>query len=289
MIDRYLGGVDWDEAPPEMGLEESYGDILAQAGDILGRLRAVATSAEFEPGEAERLAVRLYVRAPALVNVVLNYKICVEHGLPLHPTVYYELAEARRYRVEHPITELESANRLFRASIELARAVYRLDENWERIFSAFRALLPQELLRFIYTSGPDRYTWRASEPAKLSALAAKLAASFAPDLIVAAAHGSIMPGLLLAEYLDVPLYFVRFSMFKRMDEAPIVSLGDEVWLSAWREGKALLYDEDVAKGTTLELFAKRLSPMFAQAHTACSIRHAGSLFKPDFAAKVWWD
>ncbi len=289
MIDHFLAGVDWDEAPPEMGLEEPYGDILTKSAHILARLRAIESGEKAEPDEAEKLAVRLFVRAPALVNVVLNYKICVEHGLPLHPTVYYELAEARRYRMEHPLTELERANRLFRASIELARALCRLDADWESASAEFRALLPQELLRFVYTSGPDLYTWRASEPAKLSALATKLRGSYGPDILLAAAHGSIMPGLLLAEYLGLPLYFIRFSMFKRMDEAPIVSLGDKVWLSSWREGKALLYDEDVAKGTTLELFASRLAPLFAEARTACSIRHAGALFKPDYTAKVWWD
>jgi hypothetical protein len=289
MIDRFLAGADWDEAPQEMCLKESYGDILAQVASLLRQLRAVETGEEAESAETEQLAVRLFVRAPALVNVVLNYKICVEHGLPLHPTVYYELAEARRYRMEHPITELERANRLFRASIELARAVYRLDADWERASDGFRALLPQELLRFVYTSGSDRYTWRASEPAKLEALSAKISESYRPDILLAAAHGSIMPALLLAEYLGLPLYFIRFSMFKRMDEAPILSLGDEAWLSSWREGKALLYDEDVAKGTTLELFTARLAPLFAEARTACSIRHAGALFQPDYTARVWWD
>jgi len=289
MIDRFLAGADWEEAPQAMALEKPYRDILAEARACVAQLRAMEAGAEADAGEAERLALDLFVRTPAIVNVMLNYKICVEHGLPLHPTVYYELAEARRYRVDHPLAELERANRLYRSSIELARGACRLDRGWEAAEEEFRALLPHELLRFVYTSGSDRYTWRASEPALLSSLAAKIRAGYEPDLLIAAAHGSIMPALLLSEYLDRPLYFIRFSMFKRMDEAPIVSLSDEAWLSSFKEGRVLLYDEDLAKGTTLELFTARLAPLFAQARTACSIRHAGAALRPDFVARVWWD
>ncbi len=281
MIDSHLGGEDWDEAPPSMAFESPYGELLREIGGLLSRLAA--------DGGDRDAAVRLYVRVPALVNVILNYKICAEHGLPLHPTVYYELAEARRYRVDHPIAEIERANRLYRESIELARAAYRLDPAWMSRAEDFRARLPSEVPSFVYTGGLDRYTWRASEPEKLGMLAASVRKSFEPEIIVAAAHGSIMPALLLAEYLGLPLYFVRFSMFKRKDETPIVSLADEVWLSTWSGGRALIYDEDVAKGTTLELFSHRLARLFAESRTACSIRHAGSLMRPDFFARVWWD
>ena len=213
----------------------------------------------------------------------------MEHGLPLHPTVYYELAEARRYKIDHSMAHLDQANRLYLASIELARAAYRLDPEYPFRAIAFNASLPDEIPRFIYTGGIDKYSWRGAEPAKLRALADKVRASYDPQIIVAAAHGAIMPALLLAEYLGLPLYFIRFSMFKRKDEAPILSVSDEVHLSSWRERRALLYDEDVAKGTTLELFSERLSPLFAEAKSACTIRHAGSSFAPDFVAKYWWD
>jgi hypoxanthine phosphoribosyltransferase len=98
-----------------------------------------------------------------------------------------------------------------------------------------------------------------------------------------------MSGLLLAEYLEVPLYFVRFSMFKRRDEAPILSLSDEAWLSRWAGDRVILFDEDVAGGRTLALFSERLGPLFREARTACSIRHAGSSIKPDYVARTWWD
>jgi hypothetical protein len=286
MIDTLLGGEDWDEPPEAMAFEAPYGAILDETAYLVA---ACAEGGALATGPAAAAAVRLYILAPALVNVILNYKICAEHGLPLHPTVYYELAEARRYKMDHPIGELDRANRLFVASIALARSAYRLDADFAERAAAFKASLPEEILRFIYTGGLDRYSWRGSEPGKLQALAKKVRAGYDPALIVAAAHGSIMPGLLLAEYLDLPLYFVRFSMFKRKDEAPILSLSDEVWLSSWRERAVLLFDEDVAKGTTLELFCRRLSPFFAVARSACSIRHSGSAFAPDFVARYWSD
>ncbi len=282
MIDSFLGGEDWDDPPEAMAFEAPYGTILEETTSIVAALSAGLT-------ESMALGQRLYVLVPALVNVMLNYKICVEHGLPLHPTVYYELAEARRYKMDHPIADLDRANRLYIASMDLARAGYRLDPDFGNKASAFKERLPEEINRFVYTGGRDKYSWRGAEPAKLIALVKKIRAAYEPSLIVAAAHGSIMPGLLLAEYLGIPLYFIRFSMFKRRDEAPILSVSDEVWLSSWSASKVLLFDEDVAKGTTLELFSRRLAPLFAESRSACSIRHAGSSFVPDFVARYWSD
>jgi len=290
VIDRFLAGADWADPPAVMAFEAPYGSILEDIGLLVAELRRAESDAP--PENQERLAdaaARLYVRVPALINVVLNYKICVEHGLPLHPTVYYELTEARKYRMDHPIEVLEGANRLFRQSIELSRAAYRLDPAWEEAAAAFKANLPPEIAGFVYTGGLDKYTWRASEPERIRALARRIEAEYAPELIVAAAHGSIIPGLLLAEFLGQPLYFVRFSMFKRRDEAPILSLSDEAWLAAWREARVLAFDEDVAKGTTLSLFTQSMKRLFPGTKSACVIRHAGSSIRPDFSACVWWD
>jgi adenine/guanine phosphoribosyltransferase-like PRPP-binding protein len=286
MIDEYLGGENWDEPPAEMALEMPYGDIL---DETVGLVSEILAGTEQAAAARAAAALRLYVRVPALVNVALNYKICTEHGLPLHPTIYYELAEARRYKMDHSMAQLDRANRLHLSSIELARAAYRLDEDYPERAAEFKSSLPEEIPRFIYTGGIDKYSWRGAEPAKLHALAAKIRSSYTPTLIVAAAHGAIMPALLLAEYLSLPLYFIRFSMFKRKDEAPILSVSDEVWLSSWRDKSVLLFDEDVAKGTTLDLFTRRLEPLFAEVKSACSIRHAGSSFAPDFVARYWWD
>jgi adenine/guanine phosphoribosyltransferase-like PRPP-binding protein len=290
VIDRYLAGADWADPPALMAFEASYGSLLEEISSLVADLGAAETGAGTEdPERLAALAAQLYVRVPALINVVLNYKICIEHGLPLHPTVYYELTEARRYRMDHPIEALEGANRLFRESIDLSRAAYRLDSAWKEAAEAFRSRLPPEIIGFIYTGGQDKYTWRASEPARILALARKIEKEFAPELIVAAAHGSIIPALLLAEYLGVPLYFVRFSMFKRSDEAPILSIADEAWLAAWRDARVLAFDEDVAKGTTLNIFAQRMKNLFTTTKSACIIRHAGSSMRPDFSASVWWD
>jgi len=299
MIDRFLA-MEWEEAPEAMRFEASLGEILEDAAVLVKLLNAseirlersslsIPDAGEYDPSLPSSAAVKLFVRAPAIVNVMLNHKICVEHDLPLHPTVYYELAEAKRYAISRPISEIERANRLYRESIDLARAAISLDADFGTRAAAFRNKLPRELLGFIYTGGLDKYTWRGSEPKKLLDLARKISESWEPDVIIAAAHGSIMPGLLFAEYLAKPLYFARFSMFKRNDEAPIVSFADEAWLSTWHEGRALLFDEDVARGATLGLFSKRLGPLFKEFKTACSIRHAGSAFKPDFAARTWWD
>jgi hypothetical protein len=289
MIDAFLHGEDWDEPPEEMAFEAPYGAILRETADLVASLADPARAGAPADARTNASALRLYVLVPALVNVMLNYKICVEHGLPLHPTVYYELAEARRYKMDFPIADLDRANRLYVASVELARAAYRLDPAFGDRAAAFEARLPEEIARFVYTGGRDRYSWRGAEPAKLEALAKKIRAAYDPALIVAAAHGAIMPGLLLAEYLGLPLYFIRLSMFKRKDESPILSVYDEVWLSSWRGASVLLFDEDVAKGTTLELFSRRLAPLFAQAKSACSIKHAGSTYAPDFVARFWWD
>jgi hypothetical protein len=284
VIDRFLAGEDWDEAPAAMAFESPYGALLDEIATLVDALNGPEAAAR-----DRNAAVKLYVRVPALINVLLNYKICVEHDLPLHPTVYYELTEARRYRMEHPISELERANRLFRESIELSRAAYRLAPDWPQAAADFRSRLPPEILSFIYTGGLDKYTWRASEPTRIATLATTIREAYAPELLVAAAHGSIIPGLLLAEYLGIPLYFIRFSMFKRKDEAPIISLADEAWLSTWRASKALVFDEDVAKGTTLEIFTRTMGGFFAHTKSACVIRHGGASMKPDFIARTWWD
>ena len=289
MIDEYLGGEDWETPHPDMDLAEAFGAILEELACLVGELAAGREGGPRDQAGKVSAARRILVRAPAIVNVLLNYKICAEHGLPFHPTVYYELAEAKRYRLSHPIGKIEEANRLYRQAIGLARSAYRLDPVFPDAARSFGKAMPSELASFVYSGARDKYTWRGTEPALVRRLADSVLAGGKPDVIVAAAHGSIMPALLLSEYLGSPLYFIRFSMFKRSDDSPIVSIADEAWLAAWEKGYALLFDEDVAGGTTLSRFRERLTPFFAQARTACVIRHAGASIRPDYVGRIWYD
>jgi hypothetical protein len=285
MLSDLLTPADWSVPPESMEFSASYGELVRS----VARLVSALTGRTDDWRKAYDRAISLYVRSPGVVNVMLNYKICVEHDLPLHPTVYYELKEARKYRIDYDLPAVDKANRLFRRSIDLARASYRLDPGFSFEAESFLSELPTELLGFVYTGIRDQYTWRGSEPKLLERLAARLQESWKPELIVAAAHGSIMPALLLAEILGIPLYFIRFSMFKRNDEDPIVTFSDQAWLYPYRDARVLLYDEDVAGGRTLSIFSDRLGRLFATTRTACSIRHAGASITPDFCAKVWWD
>ena len=288
MIADFLVATDWDSPPPEMEITLPYSLLIEKISGYVRELRERGHEPE-NWALINATAVSLYVLAPGIVNVMLNYKICVEHDLPLHPTVYYELKEARKYRIDHGLPAVDEANRLFRTSIALARSALRLDPGFPSQASDFLGLLPKELASFIYTGIRDTYTWRGSDPEILRRLAGKIKETYTPDIIIAAAHGSIMPGLLLAEFLGLPLYFIRFSMFKRNDEEPIVTFSDKAWLYDFKDKKALLYDEDVAGGRTLTEFSRRVGPLFSECRTACSIRHAGASIKPDFCGKVWWD
>jgi len=290
MLDTLLSFSDWTEPPAEMEFSSSYGALVKDIVGLVERLRQGAWSGTDESWKAARAdAVSLYVRTPGIVNVMLNYKICVEHDLPLHPTVYYELKEARKYRMDHGLPAVDKANRLYRQSIALARSALGLSPGFEEQAREFLAELPPELLAFLYTGIRDAYTWRASNPEILDKLAKSILSSYSPQIMLGAAHGSIMPALYLAEILGIPLYFIRFSMFKRNDEEPIITFSDKAWLYGFKDSNALLYDEDVAGGRTLSLFSEKMGPLFGTMKTSCSIRHAGASIKPDFCGKVWWD
>ncbi len=289
MLIDALNAADWSSPPAQMEFQCSYQDLLETvSSDSASLCETWEKQGSYSPEDIGK-AIRLYIMAPGIVNVVLNYKICVEHGLPLHPSVYYELKEAKNYRIDHGLPAVEGANRLFRESILLARKALALDRQFPILEKEFLQRLPLNLRRFIYTGIRDSYTWKGSEPAILLRLAGTLRQDYDPAIVVAAAHGAIMPSLLLADFLERPLYFIRFSMFKRHDEEPIISFSDKAWLSGFSTSRAALYDEDVAGGRTLSLFAQRLAPLFGEVKTVCSIRHAGSSLRPDFIGRTWWD
>ncbi|MBU0928966.1 MAG: phosphoribosyltransferase domain-containing protein [Spirochaetes bacterium] len=287
MIDDFLF-CDWDEAPDYMDFELPYGEVVGRSAEIVAEL----ASGRADPGapRAQAAAKELFVLAPAIVNVALNHSVCVQFGLPLHPTEYFELAPGGPAPSRYGREEEESAFELLKTAIALARAAYRLDPRYGAMAAAFRIGLPHGLAAFVYTSRKDKYTWRAAEPAKVRALSASVLRGGRPSLAVGAAHGSIMAGLFLAELLECELWFLRFSMFKRNDKEPVVSALDEEKIRSYGDGSGVLvFDEDSASGTTLALLSERVKAMAPLARTGAVIRHQGSAFKPDHVGKTWWD
>ncbi|MDP2875510.1 MAG: phosphoribosyltransferase [Holophaga sp.] len=292
MLHRLLYA-NWEDPPESMGFEVSYREAIYRIAMLLetiipGKDAAMAAPATMPPSFWKD-CLELYLLAPALVNVALNYKICVEQGLPLHATHYFEVTDKTRLQVQYPPEQLQRAQDFFLESIAIARAAFALDPELAPKLPAFEASLPAGVSDFIFTSTQDKYTWRASDPKKIAALAESVNKVFRPVAIVGAAHGSIMSGLLLANLLNVPLYYIRFSMFKRKDTAPIISQSDLGYLATYREGPVLLFDEDVAKGTTLTHFTNFLAPFFQKSYSAGVLRHGHASFRPDFTGHVWYD
>jgi hypothetical protein len=285
---------DWDEAPEAMAFEDSWKGILEGSATLLEALRADHDRARADPASLPDAywlqALALFVRLPAIVNVVLNWKICLEQGLPLHPTTYFEVDEDSRGRVSHPEADCRAAAAAFVDSIALARALVRLDPAAPGLATALLEAVDPIVHGFVFTSKPDKYTWRACDPDRILGLAARVETGMpGAGLLVGAAHGSLIPGFVLAETLGWELWFLRFSMFKRNDREPIVSDSDRRFLTAWRDRPVLLFDEDVAKGRTMEIFSRTLAPLFSAARTASVIRHGLSGFRPDFCGLEWYD
>lgn len=292
MLDRLIYA-DWEDPPEAMAFELGFGDAVRAVTARLATVQYSMDSALAAPATAPAsfwaAALALYLLAPALVNVALNFKVCVEHGLPLDPTHYFEVDEHSPGRVVHSPEIVAAAQTFFLDAIDASLAVFRLDRSATARLAALAANIPAGVGEFVYTSGRDRYTWRASEPAKIRDLAADIRARVRPAIIVGAAHGSITSALVLATLLATPLYFIRFSMFKRNDSRPVIAASDLRFLESYRHGPAVLFDEDIAKGTTLARFTEHLRPYFDEAYSAGVLRHATARFHPDFVGRVWYD
>jgi hypothetical protein len=284
---------DWDLPPEAMAFEGSFREVLARIqallpGIMAGKDAALAAPAAAPPAFWED-CLTLYLYTPAMVNVALNYKICVEQGLPLHPTYYFELLERSRFQTEYDEPVQLQAQAQFQDAIRTAQAIYALEADAIARLDHFLQGLPETILEFVYVSTRDKYTWRASNPARIASLAETVLKTIQPTLVVGAAHGSIMSGLIFANLVQAPLYFVRFSMFKRRDEAPVLAPSDLAFLEAYHPGPVLLFDEDVAKGTTLTKFSQVLKPLFRKSYTGSVLRHALSPCRPDFTGHAWSD
>jgi hypothetical protein len=284
---------NWDEPPTAMAFELDYREALRAVQERLaivqGGLSAATADPAGAPTEYWNACLDLYLLTPALVNVALNYKVCVENGMPLHPTYYFEVTAKTRNQVAYPIGMLRRGQRFFLEAIDASLAVFRLDPTAADRLAALAADIPSGVGEFIYTSTPDKYTWRASDPSQIAALAENVRSSIAPVAIVGAAHGAIMAALVLAAMLATPLYFIRFSMFKRNDPTPVLCASDLEYLAQYRAGPVLLFDEDVAKGTTMTLFTETLRPHFTLSYTAGVLRNGYAGFVPDFVGRVWYD
>jgi hypothetical protein len=159
---------DWEDPPKAMAFEAPYEEILARIRTLLPPILAGCEAALAAPASAPEAfwddCLQLYLLTPALVNVALNYKVCVEQGLPLHPTHYFEVNERTRLKKQYPPAVVAGANERFLDSIATARAIYALDPAAPEILHGFRQELPWVLHEFIYASTKDKYTWRASDP-----------------------------------------------------------------------------------------------------------------------------
>ena len=292
MLHRLLYA-EWDAPPEVMAFEGTLRDILAKVQALLPGIMAAKDEALAHPAPAPPACwddcLALYLYTPAMVNVALNYKICVEQGLPLHPTYYFALAEYERFKAEYEEPVIVEAQRQFLAAIRTARAIFALEEGAIELLDTYLRELPEPILEFVYVSARDKYTWRASNPRRILSLAETVLKTMQPTLVVGAAHGSIMSGLIFANLVNAPLYFVRFSMFKRNDESPVLAPSDLAFLDPYQEGPVLLFDEDVAKGTTLTKFSQVLKPLFRKSYTGSVLRHALSPCRPDFTGHAWSD
>lgn len=292
MLERLLYA-DWNDPPESMDFELPLGALIEDLRGRLVRILPRIDAALAHPADMHwdfwNDCLDLYLRAPALVNVALNHKVCVEQGLPLHPTTYFEVSEKTRFQASYPPEEVAAAQTHFLDSIATARAVFALGAEALPALDRFEATLRPDLRDFVYTSRRDKYTWRASEPRKILSLAKDVKQKLKPLAIVGAAHGSIMSGLLFANILEVPIYYIRFSMFKRKDTAPVIAPSDLQALAQYRKGPVLLFDEDVAKGTTLTAFTDFLRPFFDESHSAGVLRHRYAAHRTDFTGEVWSD
>lgn len=287
MIDDFLF-CDWDDAPAAMDFELPYGELFGRCSRIVDEL--CTRDGDHDDPASWQSALELYVMAPALINVLLNYSVCIQFGLPLHPTEYFEVDQAGSSIGCYGADMEREAFDLLDRAIALSRAAYRLDPGFSTMAASLAADIPKMLRGFLYTSRRDKYTWRAAEPAKVRALASSVLAKRRPRLAIGAAHGSIMAGLFLAELLDCDLWFLRFSMFKRNDKAPVVSPRDEERIRSYGDGgDVLVFDEDSASGTTLGLLAARIKGIAPMARTGAVIRHLSSTFRPDHVGRIWSD
>ncbi len=289
MIENYLYA-NWDEPPEEMGFVKKFRDLIAELRQSLEDVIAQTGDGSIvkSPRFYEQIK-QIYLLAPALPNVALNYKICMEFGLPVDSVRYVDFNNEEKNPEKYSLNEKGQAGQLFKEAIYTARLAYSLSSNSISALSRFGSHLPEILREAEFTNRKDVSTWMASNPEHIKALAETIRQSIdRPDLIIGAAQGSICPGLLLSNLLGCDLYFIRFSFFKREDTQPIISEQDKNFFSHYHE-RVILFDEDMATGQTLRKFTGALSPLFRQSYSAAVLRFYLASFQPEFTGKTLYD
>ncbi len=289
MIEKYLCA-NWDEPPEEMGFVLKFSDLVIQLRHSLEEIITCVHDSKMEKSlYLCELAKKIYLLAPALPRVALNYKICMDFGLPFDLTQSVDFDTVIKDSERYNPREKEQASLLFREAISTARLAYMLSPDSLLALSMFSSHLPKTLREAEFANRKDASTWMASNPEHIKSLAEEMDQKInRPDLIVGVANGSICPGLLLSNLLGCDLYFVRFSFFKKENIQPIISDQDKRFFSQYY-GKVVLFDEDVATGQTLRKFTSALSPLFQQSSSAAVLRFYLASFQPDFVGKTLYD
>ncbi|MBU0461400.1 MAG: phosphoribosyltransferase [Nanoarchaeota archaeon] len=291
MIEKYLYA-NWEEPHYELEFEQPFGEIMQNVRASLESVLERLSDGEPTKDEWRFYAdiLNIYIKTQAFTRLILNYKIAVEFGLPLHPTTYFEFDKEPKDAEKYPADMRSQAIALFLDSIDVSRRIYALSPEALDRLDELRRTTPDMLKDFVYTNRRDKYTWMASDPKHVKSLADQVKEK-AGDIgvIIGAAHGCIRPGILLANMLGSDLYFLRFSLFKRHDQEPVISEHDKEFFARHRDRKAVLFDEDIAKGETMQTFERTVKPFFRESHTASVIRHHLAPFRPDFVGYTFID
>lgn len=292
MIEKYLFA-NWDEPPEEMGFVRRFDHLISELRrsldlvlmELEGKNESTAT---YTTSFYENIK-KIYLLAPALPKMVLDYKICIDFGLPVDLVHYVDFNRGDKNPNRYTFQEKRRAAQFFKEALSAAKSAYSLSPNSPEVLSRFCTSLPKTLREAEFANRKDVSTWMASNPEHIKSLAEEIGKGVnRPDLIVGVANGSICPGLLLSNLLGCDLYFVRFSFFKREDIRPIVSEQDKRFFSEY-PGKVVLFDEDIATGQTLRKFTNALSPLFQQSSSAAVLRFYLASFQPDFVGKTLYD
>lgn len=285
MIENHVYS-NWDSPPDIMSFELRFSELLSDVERTVEQaIHATVRDSRFYDN-----MLALYVRTQAIPSVLLNYKICIEFGLPLHPTKYFDFNSEEKDSNAYSPNTRKLARQFFLDSLSIAKDIYRLEPGVPTRLASLRDRLPEFLSGFLYTNTKDQYTWRASNPDSVRSLAESIQDEIqGVDLVLGAAHGSIRPAILLSNLLDSELYLLRYSTFKRDDRSPIVSDTDMAFLDSFRHKRVLLFDEDIAKGSTLGSFQSLLGSHLEHAYTGAVLRHYLASFRPDFVGEVSYD